>query len=68
MREKIDGRPTSNRKQEDAGMLETVLTRSGVREVMRGGWRGKDQGLDAYRSAAKTTARPELFPSHGHVA
>ena len=49
MREKIDGRPTSNRKQEPAAMLETVLARSGVREVMRGGWRGKDRGLDAWR-------------------
>ena len=55
MWEKIDGRPTSNRKQEHAAMIETVLARSGVREVMRGAWLGG--GSRVGRSAAKTTGR-----------
>ena len=46
---------SSGREREHAEMLEAALARPGVREVIDiyRGWREKDRGLDAYRSATK---------------
>lgn len=52
-------RPNSDREREHAAMLEAALARPGVREAMQvfGGWREKDQALDAYRAATKAPTR-----------
>lgn len=48
-------RAESEREKQHSEMLKSALARPGVREVMEvyQGWREKDQGLDAYRSATK---------------
>lgn len=54
-----DKRSSSKRAQDHAEMLEAALARPGVREVMKvyGGWREKDQVLEAYRPATKKPER-----------
>ena len=57
--QETERRTGSRREREHAAMLDAALARPGVREVMDGyrGWQGKDRGLDAYRSAAKSPGR-----------
>lgn len=58
-RQRTSRRSTSRRERQHAEMLETALSRPGVREVMTvyGSWQEKDRGLDVYRSATKKPAR-----------
>ena len=52
-------RSDSGREREHDAMLEAALARPGVHEVMDvyRGWREKDRGLDACRSATKVPGR-----------
>ena len=52
---KVKKRSDSEREQEYEAMLKAALARPGVHEVMKvyDGWREKDRGLGAYRSATK---------------
>ena len=52
-------RAESEREKQRAEMLKSALARPGVREVMEvyQGWREKDRGLDAYRSATKASGQ-----------
>ena len=56
---KVKKRSDSKREQEYEAMLKAALARPGVYEVMKvyDGWREKDRGLDAYRSATKESHR-----------
>ena len=51
--------PGSERAQQHAAMLEAAQARPGIREVMQvhRDWQEKDSGIDAYRSATKTSAQ-----------
>ena len=52
-------RPDAKREREHDDMLDAALARPGVREVMDvyRGWQEKDRGLDAYRSATRSSGR-----------
>ena len=54
-----NGPVPSKREQVRTEMLRAAMERPGVHEVMQvyGGWRERDQGLDVYRSATKTSKK-----------
>lgn len=66
MAEMTDRSQESGRQREQSALLKEALSRPGVREVMYvyQSWRQLDEGLAAYRSAAK---RPETVTTTDHA-
>ena len=58
-KKEADKKSGSERDQEHAAMLETALSRPGVREVMQvyGGWQERDRELYSCRTTAEAAGR-----------